>query len=339
MLFQKQGQAPQWPPAASQALFKLAKKVGHGKHGQYQQQLLRHYWPQWLEPVVAEHHAQRQWQTLVDQTLSQALKNYRRDYLDHPHHYQTFQNALLNLLNLLEVPGFARVMGKTRRLMTWPMRKLLSLGGAAINGGPVQEVAVLNQLAEHVMIQLADRLLEKAEIEAQPASWWKETAASLRQSRVGLLQGYAQEAAEYHLHFQQDVQAAAQRLYHRLQDQPLVLNSLRATRVTTDTAGILLAIQAGGIGVHDLLLTPLMLGITSLLAESAIGSYMHRVEAELKQHQFDTVRKQLFEQTLRPGLEAVARQANSRQRFDIAEASCRQAEQFLKEKKHGLRLL
>jgi hypothetical protein len=339
MLFQKQEQSPVWPQDTGQSLLKLAKKVAHSKHGQYQQQLLNHYWPQWLEPVFAEHYAQRHWQTMVEQVISQALKNYRRDYLDHPHHYETFQAALLNMLNLLEIPGFASAMSKTRRVMTWPMRKLFNLGKEGGNSSPVQELVVLNQLAEHVLIQLADKLLEKSETEAQPASWWKEMAVTLRQSRAGLLQNHALAVTAYQQSFQPDVQAAAQRLYSKLQEQPVVLNSLRATRLTTDTAGILLAIQAGGIGVHDLVLTPLMLSVTSVLAESAIGSYMGRVEAELKQHQFNTVKQQLFDKNLRPRLEALAQQALSQQRFNLSEAQCRQAEQALKEKKHGLRLL
>ena len=65
----------------------------------------------------------------------------------------------------------------------------------------------------------------------------------------------------------------------------MVLNSLRATRVTTDAAAIALTLHMGGIGVHDLIFAPAMLTVTSLLAESAIGSYMHKVEHELKQHQ------------------------------------------------------
>ena len=81
------------------------------------------------------------------------------------------------------------------------------------------------------------------------------------------------------------MEKTAQRLYHKLQEQPLVLNSLRATRVTTDAAAIALTLQMGGIGVHDLIFAPAMLTVTSLLAESAIGSYMHKVEHELKQHQ------------------------------------------------------
>ncbi|MBD9363279.1 GTPase [Methylomonas fluvii] len=338
LLFQKAPAAPNWPQSASQAFSELAKKVTRHKHVARQQQLLSRYWLDWLQPVFAEHHAQHHWQTLVDQSLAQAVKEYQRDYLNHPHHYETFQNALLNLLTLLEIPGIAKALGKTRRAMTWPFRKLFALGGGTpIN--PNQELGVLNQLGEHLLIQIADRLLEKTETEPADSRWWKETAMALRQKRGDLLQIYRQAVTDYHSDFQQDVEASAQRLYVKLQEQPMILNSLRATRVTTDAGALLLAIQAGGIGVHDLVLTPLMLTITSLLAESAIGSYMHKVEAELKQHQLNTVKTALFEACLKQRLYLLPQGVLSPTRFNISEQQCHTAEQALKEKKHGLRLL
>lgn len=334
--FAGSGRIPVWPAGADRLPARLAGQVVRRQHARIGQQLLARHWTAWLEPVQAELHAGQHWQTLVDQSLAEALKHYRRDYLDHPHHYQTFQDALLNLLTLLEIPGLAGIMSKTRRVMTWPLRALLQRrpGGP----GPTQELTVLNRLAEHVLVQLADRILEQNELNAGPPGWWPAAAAALRQTRAGLTLDFAMAAENYHRQFQPDVQAAAQRLYQRLQEQPAVLNSLRATRVTTDTAGILLAIQAGGIGVHDLLLTPLMLSITSLLAESAIGGYMARVEADLKQHQYQSVRRQLFDGLLRPRLEAVA-QTDGPLRFNIGSAECRAAEQALREKKHGLRVL
>lgn len=339
LAFQKQSAAPIWPTNANQALIKLVKQVDSKKQPQNQQQLLKHYWSLWLEPVFAEHHAEQVWQTMVDQCLKQAVKQYQRDYLDHPHHYETFQNALLNLLKLLEIPGFANIISKTRRVMTWPVRKLVALGKDKYQINQSQELTVLFQIGEHLMIQLADQLLEKAETEAVPASWWKETAISLRTKKPLLLQNYQQAVASYHDNFQQDVDAAAHRLYYKLQQQPATLNSLRATRVTTDLAAMLLAIQTGGIGVHDLVLTPMMLTITSLLAESAMGSYMQRVEAELKQHQLNTVKANLFEAYLRDRLYQLPQQSQAPQRFNISQQQCQTAEHQLKEKKHGLRLL
>ncbi|WP_306305970.1 hypothetical protein [Methylomonas koyamae] len=102
---------------------------------------------------------------------------------------------------------------------------------------------------------------------------------------------------------------------------------------------MLLAIQAGGIGVQDLVITPLILTITSLLAESAIGSYMHRVEAELKQHQFATVNNALFDGCLKQRLYQLPLAVHSQTRFNISEQQCHAAELALKEKKHGLRIL
>jgi len=335
--FQASPTRPAWPATANNALVNLSQQVKHKQAAENLRNLLLRQWPQWLAPVIAEHHAQHQWQRLVDQCLADALKLYRRDYLDHPHHYQTFQNALVNLLKLLEIPGIAKALSKTRRVMTWPVRKLMALGQGSVN--PVQEVSILNQIGEHVLIQLADKLLEKAESQSSQVNWWRETAMALRQQRPQILLRYQQAVAIYHDDFRQDVDAAAQRLYYKLQEQPLLLNSLRATRVTTDAGAMLLAIQTGGIGIHDLVLTPLMLTITSLLAESAIGSYMLKVEAELKQHQLDSVKTSLFENILKQSLHPLPQQLRSQSRFNISEQQLSQAEQALKENKHGLRIL
>ncbi|MDT4328410.1 GTPase domain-containing protein [Methylomonas sp. MED-D] len=335
--FRRLPDQPSWPRAAEQAVLELVKSVSRRKHSQYQQQLLTRFWPHWLEPVYAEHQSQRHWRTLVDQCLARALKDYQRDYLNHPHHYETFQQAVLNLLTLLEIPGLAGLLAKTRRAMTWPMRKLFGSKSAAVSAS--QEIAVLTQIGDHVMIQLADRLLEIAETEADDARWWKETSGALRQQRGDISSAYQRAVLNYHGNFQQDVEAAAQRLYRKLQEQPLILNSLRATRATTDAGAVLLTIQAGGIGLHDLVLMPLMLTATSLLAESTLGGYMARVEADLKQHQLHTVNAALFEHCLQRRLYALPGQIASNSRFDIDETECRQAEQALQDKKHGLRIL
>ncbi|WP_347989377.1 GTPase [Methylomonas sp. AM2-LC] len=339
LLFQKLTGNPDWPDTICPKAFRLAKKIGHRQHLIHQQNWLQRYWQTWLEPIVAEHQAQRHWQTLVDQCLAQAQQAYLRDYLDHPHHYDTFQTAILNMLNLLEIPGIAKAISKTRRLMTWPVRTLINLGKNNFNGLQGQEMLVLNVIGEHVMIQLADKLLEKNETEAQPSAWWKDTAIILRQKKPAILHDYALAVTDYHQHFQQNVEAAAQRLFLKLQDQPVILNSLRTTRATTDVAAILLALQTGGIGLHDLVLTPVLLSVSSLLAESAIGSYMHRVEAELKQQQLSKVKTQLFVNCLQQRLYQLPQLSHNNNRFNIYESQCHQAEQLLKEKKHGLRLL
>lgn len=339
MFFNKQTGSPLWPESAEPVFPALVEKVSPDKHALFQQQLLIRYWQSWLEPVYAEREATENWRKMVDRSLADAVKQYQRDYLDHPHHYQTFQNALVELLNLLEIPGIAKLLGKTRRVMTWPVRKLIELGKKRSLEGVSQEVGLLQQIGEHVIIRLSDRLLQKAESETGNSGWWRDACNILRKRKHLILQEYDTEVLHYHANFQQDVEATAHRLYNKLLEQPVTLNALRATRITTDATAMALAIKTGGIGVHDLLLTPAMLSVTSLLAESAIGGYMNKLEAELKQHQLDTVSTLLFEETLKQALYRLPEHLAGHKRFNISPEQLQQAEQYLKEKKHGLRIL
>jgi len=336
--FQKQTTKPVWPDSEKHRLFQLQKTVSQDKHNEYLHNLLNKYWHHWLEPVVAEHEALILWQSLVDQNIEQALLDYQRDYLNHPHYYDTFQNALVELLNLLEIPGISRVLTKTRRILTWPVRKMMGL--SKIKSLPKnQEQALLSQIGEHLLISLSDQLLEKIDSDTKQSKWWKDSYCLLRQQKNELLSDYQNIVNGYCVSFQQDVDATANRLYNKLSEQPLVLNSLRATRVTTDAAAMALMIQTGGIGVHDLVITPAMLSMTSLLAESAIGGYMGNVEAELKQHQLATVKKDVFIKALQQTLYHLPEQISDNSRFNISVEQLKKAEQQRNEKKYGIRLL
>jgi hypothetical protein len=259
--------------------------------------------------------------------------------LNHPHHYETFQQALAELLTLLEIPGLAGILTGARKVLTWPVRQMMKLGRKRLHiADSSQEIVLLNQIAEHLLIQLADRLLDNAEQDNQ-RQWWKEFSSLLRRQRKAILQDFSNAAKKYHVSFQQDVEKTAQRLYHKLQEQPMVLNSLRATRVTTDAAAIALTLHMGGIGVHDLIFAPAMLTVTSLLTESAIGSYMHKVEHELKQHQLNTVKQALFVEIIGQKLLALPEQFSTLTHFNISPDQLKAAEFQLTEKRHGLRLL
>ncbi len=335
LYYQKMGGLPKWPEAAQHLLHQLAHKVKPKQHARFEQDLLKRHWQTWLEPVVAEHQALNDLSELVDLMLKQAMDSYQRDYLNHPHHYETFQLAMAQLLNLMEIPGIARILAGTRQILTWPVRQLMKRGRKIPHSADSSyEIALLNQIAEHTLIQLADKLLDKAE----QSQWWRHIHSALRSQRQEVLQDFEHETKNYHQSFQQDVESAAHRLYHKLQEQPLVLNSLRATRATADAAVIALTLHMGGIGLHDLVIAPAMLTLTSLLAESAVGGYMHKVEAELKQNQFNTVQQALFNGSLRKKLMQLPEHISTTH-FNISPDQLHAAEHQLTEKRHGLRLL
>ena len=337
LYYQKQTGQPEWPD--TNRLLQLVKQVNRKKQFRLEQELLQIHWQPWLEPVLAEHSSLKDWHGLVDQVIEQGLDSYQRDYLNHPHHYETFQLALAELLNLLEIPGLAGLLANTRRVLTWPIRKMMSIGRKRLHiTDSSQEITLLNQIAEHVLIQLADKLLNQAEQNRQ-SQWWKEFSSLLRTQRATILKDFANAAQRYHVSFQEEVESTANHLYHKLQEQPTVLNSLRATRVTADAAVIAIALHTGGIGMHDLVIAPAMLTVTSLLAESALGSYMRRVENELKRRQLAAVKQSLFNESIKEKLLELSGQLSSVTHFNISPEQLQQAELQLKEKRHGLRLL
>ncbi len=353
LYYQKQGGLPIWPEAKQQLLHQVTNKVAHNQHARHELTLLKKHWQAWLEPVTAEHKALNDWTDLVDLMIKQALDSYQTDYLDHPHHYETFQLAMTQLLSLMELPGLARILAGTRQVLTWPAKQLMKLGQkkssfpsrilSTTGAHPLQtdlsessyEIALLKQIAEHTLIQLADKLLDKAD----QSPWVRQLHSVLRNQRPEILLTFSHAAQSYHLSFQQDVDSAAHRLYYKLQEQPMVLNSIRATRTTADAAVIALTLHMGGIGLHDLVIAPAMLTVTSLLAESAVGSYMHKVEAELKQNQLNTVKQTLFIETLRNRLLQLPEQLSIATHFNISPDQLHAAELQLTEKRHGLRLL
>ncbi len=339
LFYEKKSGSPQWSIAHSKLLKQLAKQVNHKKQANFTQELLQKYWQSWLEPIRAEQQAVADWQQMCHELMQSALASYQRDFLNHPHHYETFQQALAELLTLLEIPVLAGFLAGARQVLTWPVKQMMKLGRQREHiANTSHEVALLKQIAEHTLIQLVDKLLDQAE-HPQQNQWWKALNSVLRKNRPRLLEEFASAAQHYHIDFQQDVEHTAQQLYHKLQQQPLILNTLRATRVTADAAAIAITLHTGGIGVQDLVIAPAMLTVTSMLTESAIGSYMHKVENELKQQQLSIVKQTLFIDTLVKHLLLLPEQLSGLTYFNIPLASLQAAEQQLTEKRHGLRLL
>ena len=316
-------------------------KVKRKKHEAAATNFIKQHWQSWLAPVRSEQEAQTTWQILINQSVKQAVVEYQRDYLNHPHNYDTFQNAMAKLLTLLEVPGLANVIAQSRKILAWPLRKIFSLGKNKYDRAypKTQETAVLQQIAERVFLQLGDKVLDQIDQTQGNNKWWKAINSQLRQEKVVILKHFEHSTETYHQGFKQEIENTAQSLYYKLEEHPALLNGLRATRITADAAMLALAVQAGGIGLHDLLIAPAMLSVTSYLAESVIGSYLQRAETELKQHQLYAVQQQLFNLILQKELAGLPEKMMHNTYFNISPTQLAEAEAQLEQKRHGLRIL
>ncbi|HYE37337.1 GTPase [Methylocaldum sp.] len=301
------------------------RREQHAKNAKY---FIKAHWQNWLAPVKAEHSLKAEWRTLVDEAVRDSLNLYKRDYLNHPHHYETFQRALAELLTLLEIPGLAGTLLTARKIVTWPVRQLVRLGqavGGRRRQGASGEAAILHQAAEHLFIRISETILLKRDDDPSRQAWWKEMGGLLRSTRPVLTNRYALAVDQYTQAFQPEIEKTAHSLYDRLREHPAVLNGLRATRVTTDAAALAVALHTGGIGVQDFIIAPAMLSLTTMLAESALGRYMNKAAADLKQKQLEAVEK-LFDRTVHAYLIGLSGQMDASRQFNISPEAIESAE-------------
>ncbi|MCB1761727.1 MAG: 50S ribosome-binding GTPase [Gammaproteobacteria bacterium] len=297
---------------------------------------LNDHWSQWTGPVRREQLASNHWEEAVVVGIAQALAGYQRECQEKPHYSYALRRAVLGLLELLEIPGIAAALTKARSVLTWPARRLQAFFQKRLTdkgaGGQDQEAIVLREAVAHLLIGLQRRVSEARVAEGETThSWWRELSQLLNQQSEHIKDAAEQAVTDYQAVFQKEIEEASQRLYLHLQQHPRTLYGLRAARATTDAAAIVLAVKTGGLGINDLILTPAMLAVTSLLAEGAVGGYMKQVEAELKERQVQLLKQLLFQQVLTERLLHLPRTMPADHCYAISADLMEQAEQSLSE--------
>ncbi|MEM9604261.1 MAG: GTPase domain-containing protein [Pseudomonadota bacterium] len=269
------------------------------------QALIERCWSRWTDPLAAELGARAAFRAEVQDSADRVLAVYRSDFLEHPEHYETFQASLAEMLQLLEVPGLAGVLGQTRRLVTWPVRTVFGLAKRSRSSTRPEsyELSLLQDRHSEALAGLIDFALVEATSGGDRADWWRAASQRLRADRADREAAFEAEIVRYRRDFEPEIQAAAQQLYAGLQDQPAVLNSLRAARFTADAAGVAFAVKTGGVGLADLAIAPAMLSVTTLLTESALGKYIDTVMNTLRDKQFDAVRTRLIDAEFVAGMD------------------------------------
>lgn len=293
--------------------------------------LIEAHWRDWLTPVWRELAARAEWNRMAEAAIEDARSIYRRDFLDHPQHYETFQRALAELLTLLEIPGLAEGMAATRKALTWPLRQLARLGRRLRASGEDEvglEQAVLARTLDHAFVHLGQHLLEKAADDPEQAGYWRELSLQLRKERKQGARQRTESLSRHTQDFQPEIERTARQLHERLQEHPAALHALRGARVTADAAALALALHTGGIGIHDFLLAPAILSVSSLLTESALGHYMDRAQADLKQRQYLSV-SALLDEMLRPTLLCLPDRLDPAGKFNIPADTLKNAEKLL----------
>lgn len=291
-------------------------QVDRAGQNQHIRAFIQHHWPLWMAPIERERAAQKKWNQIVAQAVVDAKEHYATRYLHNPEKYETFNKAIAELLTFLEIPGIAGALSKTRSLVTWPARKLFGIGRtlSSSNNQPTDlELEVLNLILEKTLTSLQGHILVEQQKADSDQTYWPSLQRALLLQKSLIRERYTQRAEQIQREFEPQIEATAQQLYQQLADQPALLNTLRAARVTTDAAAVVLAVKSGGLAVADLVIAPAMLSVTSLLTESALGQYVNRSKNQLISKQQALIDQQLIDRELGLPLTALSNQLDSTQ--------------------------
>jgi GTP-binding protein EngB required for normal cell division len=224
------------------------------------------------------------WQTLVSKGQVDFDNRYRTEYLT-SEKFHGFDDALLRLLELLELPGVGKVVSGTLWVLRTPYRLAKTWLTQALtrpDAPSLPEMKVLNAALDAWL----DRLRKEALKQGDGPGLWKHVAEGFQK---GLVQAAHERFDKLYRTFQlsaaEEVQKTAQAIYEELEKKPVLLNSLRSGNFALDLAAIGSALTIGHLGLHDVVLVPLMASIKQQIVELLGKQYVDNQREQIRHRQ------------------------------------------------------
>jgi hypothetical protein len=207
------------------------------------------------------------WKSLVWAGQLEFDRRYRQEYLT-GEKFRRFDEALVRLLDLLELPGAAgRLLSQALWVVRTPYRLLRGLAVKALSR-PDSPSLPEQPFLEEALSGWLDLLRKEAarRSEAHPVF------AHIEKGFIGGLgdaarERFQQSLRDFRLGLADEVDRTARAIYEDLEKNPAILNTLRGGKFTLDAAAIAATVAAGGIGWTDLILVPLAASISHQLVE------------------------------------------------------------------------
>ncbi|MBY0230432.1 MAG: GTPase domain-containing protein [Gemmataceae bacterium] len=219
-----------------------------------------------LDVARSDVQALEAWSGLVRSGQEEFEARYQREYLA-TEKFRGFDEALMRLMQLLELPGVGQIVSGTLAAVRYPFQLL---GGWLFKAvaRPDAPTRLEQPILEESFAAWLDTSHKEAGRRASEHPLWSHIAAGFRN---GHLAGSARErfAASYRdfqASYAAEVDRTARSIYEHLERKPVLLNSLRTSKLGLEVAAIGGTILTGGLG-WNLLLVPVIASVTHQLVE------------------------------------------------------------------------
>ena len=223
------------------------------------------------------------WRNLVVQGESEFISRYRREFLA-AERFPRFDEALVKLLELLELPGVGKVVGTVLRAPFQLVKSLFTKVMQRPEANPMPERPVL----EGALAGWSDSLRKEAARRAPTHPVWAHIDKGFAH---GLSEQVRRQFEQSWRAFQQgineEVDRTARAIYEDLQRHPVALNTLRAGKLAVEAGAIVASFASLGVAhiFWNLLFVPLGVAVTHQLIELLGRQYVEsqRERARVRQ--------------------------------------------------------
>lgn len=218
--------------------------------------------------------ALHRWRQLVQDGQVEFDSRYRREYLT-SEKFHRFDEALVRLIELLELPGVGRTISNVLWVVRTPYRLLKAFFTKALErpeGRPMPEQPILEQALGGWL----DALHKESAHRAATHPLWAHIDRGFETDLPELVRArFEQGFRAFQLSQAEEVERTARSIYEELEKRPTVLNTLRGGKAAVDIAAVVTAVVTGGHSwTIDLLLVPLAASISQQLVEILGSQYV-----------------------------------------------------------------
>jgi hypothetical protein len=228
------------------------------------------------------------WRNLVYAGQAEFNHRYYTEYLT-SEKYRRFDEALVRLLELLELPGVGKVVSNTLWVLRTPYRLLRQWAGKTFTR---PDVATLPEqgVLEEALTGWLDLLRKEAARQVGTHPLWDHIADGFTGGQLpDMARSRFQEGFRgYQLSERDEVERTARGIYEELEKNPAALNVLRGGKLALDVAAIGGTVVSVGFGGHvwlDALLVPLASSLSHQLVELFGKAYVENQRESARQRQ------------------------------------------------------
>jgi hypothetical protein len=233
------------------------------------------------------------WSNAVQAGQSEFETRYRTEYLN-SEKFRRFDEALIRLLDLLELPGVGKVVSNALWVVRTPFRLLKGVVTKNLvrpEGGSQPELPVLEASLAGWLDFLRREALQRSD--SHPLWALVEQGFSNNSLADQARDRFQQNFRAFQLGLADEVERTARSIYEELAKNPVVLNTLRATKFGLDVGSIAAVVAAGGVGVHDLLLVPVVAAVSQQLVEWMGAQYVETQREATRTRQEELMKQQI----------------------------------------------